>query len=100
MGDQRTKGPYVSSDDLLGRVIDLVHGQIEADGRGSVTLGADTGLLRSGLIDSVGVVNLILELESGFAIQLDEADLVEPNFATPGSIVALLEHKGAPVPRK
>jgi D-alanine--poly(phosphoribitol) ligase subunit 2 len=51
----------------------------------------DRDLLASGILDSFDIVNMVIELEEAFDIQID-VDLVTPdNFRTADSIVKLIE---------
>lgn len=51
----------------------------------------DRDLLASGILDSFDIVNMVIELEEAFDIQID-VDLVTPdNFRTANSIVKLIE---------
>lgn len=54
---------------------------------------ADTSLIQSGLIDSLGMEELVSFLESTFGIEILDDDLLPDNFDTIASITALIEHK-------
>ena len=63
-------------------------------------LAADALLLENGLLDSLGVLDLVAFLEAEFGITVADDDLVPENFHTLGHIVAFVEAKqGAPSPR-
>lgn len=48
-------------------------------------------LLASGILDSFDIVNLVMELEEAFDVEID-VDLVTPdNFRTAESIISLME---------
>ena len=47
---------------------------------------AQTGLLATGLIDSMGLVGLIQFIESEFGLQIPDADLNPELFETPASV--------------
>jgi acyl carrier protein len=53
----------------------------------------DTPLLASGLVDSLGLEQLLFFLEDGFGVELDDEDLSAENFQTIASIQALLRRK-------
>jgi methoxymalonate biosynthesis acyl carrier protein len=57
------------------------------------TVDADDDLLRKGLIDSLGVTELISFLEERFGIKVGSEDLVPENFRTLATIDALVERK-------
>ena len=56
----------------------------EDGGAGKVAL--QTGLLESGLLDSIGLVGLIQFIESEFDLQIPDADLNPELFETPASL--------------
>ena len=58
----------------------------EAGGTGKVT--SQTGLLESGLLDSIGLVVLIQFIESEFGLQIPDGDLSPELFETPASVAA------------
>ena len=48
-------------------------------------------LIDSGVVDSFEVVNIVMELEEAFCIEIDAEDVVAENFKTVDTITALLE---------
>ncbi len=64
---------------ILGHT--LVLGEIEKS----------TELVDSELLDSVSVVNLILELEKALEIRIPESEIAPENFQTPATIACLCE---------
>lgn len=46
----------------------------------SIEWEKENGLIDDGLLDSFGVISLISELEDGFAINIEAADMVPENF--------------------
>lgn len=58
-------------------------------------LGHETPLVQSGLVDSLGMEELIVFLEGEFDIQLEDEDLMPENFDSLSGIVALVERKQA-----
>lgn len=50
-----------------------------------------TKLIAEGLVDSFEVVNIVMELEEAFDIEIDAEDVVAENFQTVDTIVALVE---------
>jgi len=53
-------------------------------------LADETPLLDSGILDSLGLLRLVVFLEEQFGITMDDADLLPENFATVNSICAYL----------
>ena len=68
-------------DALLARISDLA-----ADA--TVDLGETTELLMSGLIDSLGIMNLVAWIEDEISVEIDPGDVVIENFETPAAILA------------
>lgn len=52
---------------------------------------AEMDLLESGLIDSFVIVNIVMELENEFEIEIDPELITPDNFRTINSIVKLIE---------
>lgn len=46
----------------------------------------DTPLLKGGVIDSVGVIELVAWLETSFEVSIPEGDITEAHFGTLGAI--------------
>jgi acyl carrier protein len=53
----------------------------------------DYPLLQNGLIDSVGIAELVEFIENEFGVLLDVDELVAENFDTVGSIAAMIRSK-------
>lgn len=62
---------------------------------GAKNLGADDGLLSSGLLDSLAIVKLLSYLEDEFDVEIDDADFDPENFETIGAIAALISTPSA-----
>lgn len=56
-----------------------------------VTIEPDTPLLEQQLLDSVELLQLVMELETAFGISIPLEELVEENFADVNRVVALVE---------
>lgn len=52
-------------------------------------------LLASGIVDSLGMLDLVSFLEESFAIQLSDDELTPENFATIGALASFVEQKKA-----
>lgn len=50
-----------------------------------------TSLVSGGILDSIEIMDLILELESEFAISIDSEDILLKNFESVNSIADLVE---------
>ena len=48
-------------------------------------------LVSAGILDSLDIMNLIMELEGGFDIEIDPEDVLSENFESVDAIVALVE---------
>ena len=48
-------------------------------------------LLESGILDSFEIVNIVMELEMSFGIEIDPEDIAPDNFKTIGDVVKLIE---------
>ncbi|MCB0361345.1 MAG: acyl carrier protein [Bdellovibrionales bacterium] len=54
----------------------------------------DFNLVRSGALDSLGMMNLVIFIEKEFSIPIEVVDLVEENFLTVNQIVSWMKSKG------
>lgn len=54
----------------------------------------ETALMEEGVLDSTGLVQLIMFLESTFGIAVADSDVVPETFATPNAIMAFVSAKG------
>lgn len=57
------------------------------------TLNDQTPLLTSGVLDSIGVLELMMHLETSFNIPIDDMDFDAENLETIGSLVRFVERK-------
>jgi acyl carrier protein len=53
----------------------------------------DTSMVESGLVDSTGVLEVLVYLEQAFAIQVMDAEVVPANFDSVQNIVAFIARK-------
>jgi acyl carrier protein len=56
-------------------------------------ISPDTELMEGGFLDSTGLVQLIMFLETTFGIVVADSDVVPETFATPTSIAAFVATK-------
>lgn len=61
-------------------------------------LDEETPLLRSGVVDSVGVIELVGYLERTFACTIPEGKITEENFGTLGAIGRFVARGGSAAP--
>lgn len=61
--------------------------------RPDVTLRDEDGFLELGVIDSVGVVELVGEVEERYGIEVDDVDVTEENFGSLAGLVRYVESK-------
>jgi acyl carrier protein len=57
------------------------------------SLDENVPLLASGIVDSLGMLDLVSFLEESFAIQLSDDELTPENFATIGTLAAFVDRK-------
>ena len=68
-----------------------------ADDFGIHEASTDTELLESGLLDSMAIVDLVLTLETAFAIRISDDDLQPDNFHSAGAMAALVDSRRVPL---
>ncbi len=66
-----------------------------AAGRGIDSIAHDSDMLAGGVIDSLGITELIVFLEREYGIKVDDDDIDAENFRSIDSIVAFVERKRA-----
>ena len=64
----------------------------------AVQLGEDTNLLEEWFTDSLGIVEMVMFLESEFGIRVGRADLNAENFATLGTLADFVHLRIGDVP--
>lgn len=55
----------------------------------------DVNMFDTGLLDSLGVTSLIVEIETRFGISLSPTEIERSEMDTPNKLIALLEEKSA-----
>ena len=70
----------------------FIVGEIAA-GRGIDSIERDQDLLAAGLVDSLGITELITFLEGSYAIEVDDDDVDAENFSSIDHIVAFVDRK-------
>ena len=56
-------------------------------------LGEQTSLLEAGIVDSIGILEIVAFIEQTFSIRVEDDDLVPENFGTIAAITAFVERK-------
>lgn len=64
-------------------------------GKAESNVGRDESLLESGIIDSMGVLQLVAFLESTYGIKVEDDDLMPENFDTIAAITSFIERRQA-----
>lgn len=60
---------------------------------GTAELGENDPLLESGIVDSMGILQLVGFIESEFGIEVDDEEIVPDNFETMANIAAFVDSK-------
>lgn len=76
-------------------LLNFVNAEVNLDP--SVEIKADTDLLLTGLVDSVGVVEIVGWLEDEVGVDIDPLDIVLANFQTVDRMIALVNRLHPPV---
>ncbi len=66
--------------------------------RPDLQVGDGDSLLKAGVIDSLGVMELVQFVETDFALTVDPADIVEANFSSIENIAGYVIRKKAVLP--
>ena len=56
-------------------------------------LGENTSLLESGIVDSIGILEIVAFIEQTFAVTVSDDDLVPENFGSISGMAAFVEGK-------
>lgn len=59
------------------------------------SLDPDEDLLDQGIIDSLGIMKLIVFMEDTFNMKIDDGEIVPENFQSLNSLVTFVQQKGA-----
>ena len=73
----------------MSDLLDKIGADLVADATAQIS--ADTELLMSGIVDSLGVINLVTWLEQQAAVEIDPGEVVIENFETPAAILAFVD---------
>jgi acyl carrier protein len=59
------------------------------------SLEDDTSFLEEGIVDSTGVLEMVMFVEEAFGIEVDDQDIVPDNFDSVSKLVAYVQSKTA-----
>ena len=77
-------------------LLNLINGEITLDP--STPVEGETDLLLTGLVDSMGVVEIVGWMEDRLGVQIDPIDVVLENFQTVDRMTAFVERLQLPEP--
>jgi len=84
--------------DVEQSILDHIRGVAAAS---NVNVERDTGLLETGLLDSINLVGLIQFLEERFSIRIPDSDIGADLFQSPATLVSYVERRlGLSTPAK
>ena len=63
-------------------------------GRSKTGIAPDESLIESGIIDSTGILELVMFLEEKYSIKIEDEELIPENLDTVNNLVKFLERKG------
>lgn len=72
--------------DVRAGLLDLINGEVSLDP--DVPVLGDTDLLATGLVDSLGIVEVVAWMEETIGVEIDPIDIVRTNFQTVDLMVA------------
>ena len=75
------------------QLITMITAEVSLDPSHEITL--ETDLLLTGLVDSLGVVQIVGWIEDELGIEVDPLDVVLDNFQTVGQMLAYIERRQA-----
>lgn len=73
---------------MLEKVLDIFE---EVTGTDEIREDLDIDLFEAGLLDSLGIIEVLLKIEEVFEIKLQPTDLERKDMATANNLVAFLE---------
>lgn len=76
--------------DIEQSILDHIRGVAAAS---NVNVDRNTGLLETGLLDSINLVGLIQFLEERFAIRIPDSDIGADLFQSPATLVSYVEQR-------
>jgi|GEM_PF-2345165 len=77
----------METNDNIDRIINL----IKPMSRGNTTIEPETMIIEDNVIDSLSVINLIMEIEREFSMRMGIMDVTIDDFQSPVKILAAIE---------
>ena len=90
------KNPFIESVSMTQIIDQDIRGFVDENflfGQSDDQLANDDSFLENGIIDSTGVMELVMFLENRFSIQVDDDELVPTNLDSINRLVAFVESK-------
>lgn len=81
----------MSNDPITLKILEFVAQQ--AAGRATLPPEGDIALLEGNLLDSLGILQLMMFLGDAFGIEIGDEDFVPENFATVGTLAGFVRSK-------
>lgn len=66
---------------------------LEKKGKLPQSFNAHTDYIKSGVVDSMGIIKFMLDIEAQYDIEITEEDMESPQFRTLAGIVLLIQNK-------
>jgi acyl carrier protein len=67
-------------------------------GAASASLGDEESLLKSGAVDSIGVIELVAVVQDSFGVRVEAKDIVPDNFDSVAGVVRFVESRKKAAP--
>jgi acyl carrier protein len=80
-------------DDVRGQLLRFIEGRFPAARQ--TTLSEDTPLLEAGIVDSLGMLEIVVFIDQELRMELGDGDLTPENFGSINNIARFLERKAA-----
>jgi len=80
-------------------IMNYINENFIAGRSGKVELTPDVSLLESGIVDSTGILELVLFIEEQFSIKIEDEEIVPENLDSVANLLAFLEKKNVAVTR-
>jgi acyl carrier protein len=90
----------ISADSIRDFILEHCREPLTASGRTAASLPDDIDLLAEGLVDSVGIVQLVAAIEERFGITVDLERLEADQFTRLGSLARFIAQNGVPDPSR
>lgn len=86
-------GERNAREDIRDRFKKYIVGNFMSSGAEGKTLADDASLLEEGIMDSTGVLDLVMFIEETFGIQVRDEELVPENLDSVDKLVAFVERR-------